>query len=114
MPEQCVFLDESAANERTADRKYGWGTIGSRVRLKEPIKRSERYSILPAYNLGGYMDYIVVKGSITGAIFNDFVENRVLPRCSPFPGLNSILILDNAAIHKSEVSGLKPIFESTC
>jgi hypothetical protein len=26
--DQILFLDESAANERTADRKYGWAPVG--------------------------------------------------------------------------------------
>ena len=26
--EQLIFIDESAANERTADRKYGWAPVG--------------------------------------------------------------------------------------
>ena len=39
---QLVFLDESAANERTSDRKYGWAPPGVRAAEYLPIKRSER------------------------------------------------------------------------
>lgn len=28
-PDQLVFVDESAANERTGDRKYGWAPVGA-------------------------------------------------------------------------------------
>jgi len=46
--DQLIFLDESALNERTGDRKYGWAPIGSGCRVARPLKRSERWSILPA------------------------------------------------------------------
>jgi len=32
--EQMVFVDESALNERTADRKWGWAPIGMPCLLK--------------------------------------------------------------------------------
>jgi transposase len=49
----------------------------------------------------GYLDYIIFQGSITTEIFNDFVEDRVLPHCNPYPSPRSVLILDNASIHKN-------------
>jgi transposase len=98
--DQLVFLDESGANERTGDRKYGWSPIGLTCTQSRPAKRSERWSILPALSIDGYLDYIIYQGSITADLFVEFVEERVLPRCSPYPGPRSILILDNASIHK--------------
>jgi hypothetical protein len=35
-------IDESACNERTGDRKYGWGPVGRSVELEYSMKRSER------------------------------------------------------------------------
>ena len=64
-------------------------------------KRSERWSILPALTIEGYISHIIFQGSITGALFEDFVEHHVLPNCTPYPGPRSIIILDNASIHKS-------------
>jgi len=40
--DQLVFLDESASNERTRDRKYGWSPIGLICEKVRPFKRSER------------------------------------------------------------------------
>jgi hypothetical protein len=40
--DQLIFLDESAANERTGDRKYGWSPVGTIYRVARPLKRSER------------------------------------------------------------------------
>jgi transposase len=39
---QLVFVDESAYNERTGDRRYGWGPSGHRARVKRWLKKSER------------------------------------------------------------------------
>jgi hypothetical protein len=40
--DQLVFLDESAANERTGDRKMGWSLVGVECMVAWPLKRSER------------------------------------------------------------------------
>ena len=99
--DQLVFLDESGANERTGDKKYGWSPIGLICAQSKPVKRSERWSILPALSIDGYLDYIIFQGAITADLFIEFVEERVLPHCTPYPGPRSILILDNASIHKN-------------
>ena len=99
--DQLVFLDESASNERTGDRKYGWSPLGLICEQSRPYKRSERWSILPALAEDGYLDWIITQDSITAELFFEFVRDRVLPHCSAFPGPRSVLILDNATIHKS-------------
>jgi transposase len=98
---QLVFLDESACNERTGDRKFGWAPIGRGCEVSRLVKRSERWSVLPALSVNGYLSYLIYQGSITAEIFELFVEQQVLPHCTPYPGPRSIIILDNAAIHKS-------------
>ncbi|KAI0270016.1 hypothetical protein BC834DRAFT_1015067 [Gloeopeniophorella convolvens] len=42
-----------------------------------------------------------VQGAVNGDEFYDFVEKDVLPQMNPFPHRRSILVLDNASIHKS-------------
>jgi hypothetical protein len=87
---ELVFLDESAANKRTSDRKRGWSLKGLICPTSVPIKKSERWSILPALTIDGYLDF---------EIFMNFVEQKVLPHCNPRPGPRSVLVLDNASIH---------------
>jgi DDE superfamily endonuclease len=100
--EQLVFIDETAANERTLDRKFGWSPVGLPSREIRPARRSQRWSVLPAYTLDGYIAYDIVHGSYNTASFNQFIAEKVLPLCRP-PHRRSILIMDNASIHRSQV-----------
>jgi DDE superfamily endonuclease len=101
-----VFLDESAANENTAQRKKGWAPIGVTPHIIASAKRSERWSILPAYTVDGFYTWDILQGSYTIESFNAFVETKLLPICTPYPGPRSVIIMDNAPIHRSEVCSL--------
>ena len=39
--DQLIFIDESATNEHTSDRKYGWALVGVTPHEARPFKRSE-------------------------------------------------------------------------
>ena len=39
--DQLILIDESAANERTSDRKMGWAPIGITPFENKPFKHSE-------------------------------------------------------------------------
>jgi len=77
-----------------------WSPRGLACDALRPTKHSEWWSVLPALTIEDYLDYIVFQGSITADLFVEFVEERVLPCCNPYPGPRSVLILDNASIHK--------------
>ena len=51
--------------------------------------------------LEGYISYLIFQGAFTSKLFEDFVEYQVLLNCTLYPGLRSIIILDNASIYKS-------------
>ena len=67
------------------------------------LKRSKRWSILPALTVDGYLDWTIVQGSITTVSYIQFVRERVLPHCNTLAnGLErSVLVMDNAKIHHS-------------
>ena len=57
------------------------------------------YSLLPALSLDGVIAAHLLEGSFTTPTFLDFIR-ATLKRMNPFPGKNSVLIMDNARIHR--------------
>ncbi|KIK80665.1 hypothetical protein PAXRUDRAFT_67909, partial [Paxillus rubicundulus Ve08.2h10] len=60
------------------------------------------YSIVPIITLDGIITYDIVEGPVTSEHFLQFLHEQVLPLTNPYPGLRSMLILDNCRIHHSE------------
>ncbi|KIO18219.1 hypothetical protein M407DRAFT_63382, partial [Tulasnella calospora MUT 4182] len=56
--------------------------------------------ILPALSLDGILHVTVIEGAYTEARFTNFIKGLIL-EMNPFPGKNSVLVMDNAIIHKS-------------
>jgi hypothetical protein len=96
---QLVFLDESGINARSGERTRGWSFKGKVARLKVPGAKAENFSVLPAMTVDGYIACNIYQGSVNAKMFKDFIEHDLLPRCSPFPGPRSVIIMDNASIH---------------
>lgn len=87
------------------DRRFGWAPSGVISPVKQGtcevqnLDRSQRWSILPAYTIDGYIACEVHQGNTTAAILNEFVKNQVLPLCSRNQGPCSILVVDDATIN---------------
>ena len=62
MPEQFIFVDESAKDERTPSRRYGYSYVNTRARLRVAFVRGKRYSILPALTLDGIVMLVSSSG----------------------------------------------------
>ena len=101
--DQLIYIDESAANERSLDRKYGWSPKGQPARLISSAKRSKKWSILPVYTYDGFIDWEIIRGSYNSNMFINFIKEKVIPHTTPFPGPRSVLIMDNAKIHHHPV-----------
>ena len=101
--EQLVFVDESAANEQTSHRKYVWAPVGVAPHEYRRFERSRRWSVLPAYTVDGFITWEIEHGSFSQELFEDFIEKKLLPMCNPFPGVRSVIVMDNAPIHQQEV-----------
>ena len=99
---QLASIDESAAKERTADRKTGWAPIGKKAHTAISAQRSQRWSISPDYKTEGYIIWVLIQSS-TKELCNAFIIEKLLPLCNSFPGPRSVIIMDNARIHHSEV-----------
>ena len=107
-PEQLVFADESHFNRLTLRRPYAWAKRGDRASRFEFQFRGSKYSMLPALSLDGILHLEVVENAVTGAAFRRFVED-LLPRMNKWPLPNSVLVVDNASIHK--VAGIRELVE---
>ena len=99
--DMLIFLDESGSDKRDSLRKYGYSLRGKPPRCQKFLVRGERVSLLTFMSSSGVLDCQLVRGSVNGDIFYDFVEKLLLPCLMPFDGKNphSIVVLDNCSIH---------------
>ena len=77
--DQLIYIDESAANERSLDRKYGWSLKGQSVHFIFSAKRLEKWSILSAYTYDGFIDWEIIRGSYNFNLFINFIQEKVIP-----------------------------------
>lgn len=109
-PEQLVFADESHFNRLTLRRPFAWSIRGERATRQDFFIRGTKYSILPAISQDGIIHLEVLENAITGDDFRRFVEG-LLPRMNKWPLPNSVLVIDNASIHK--VAGIRELVEES-
>ena len=66
--------------------------------------RGERISVIVAMTVNGILDLQIVRGSVNGDIFMDFIQRVLLPNLMPFNGTNpnSVVLLDNCSVHHVE------------
>lgn len=117
--EQLVAVDESAKDERMIYHQFGRSLAGQRAVACQPFQRNERWSILPALSANrGYLALRIIEGAVDAHQFIDFIVEDVvsrvwtarvlslttdkLPLMNPFPGPESVLLMDNCGIHTSE------------
>lgn len=92
----CV--DESATNERTGWRKYGFSPLNTLCKDQGSAKRSKRISVLLAITIDGYLcDPLIYQGSITAEQFENWIEYVVVPQLNR----GMFLVMDNAPIHRN-------------
>jgi len=77
-PEQLIFLDESAKDERTPCRQYGYSPRNKRAIKKVVYIRGTRYTILPAMSLDGIIALDIMQGSCNKERFFNFILAKVV------------------------------------
>ncbi|KIK24136.1 hypothetical protein PISMIDRAFT_99136 [Pisolithus microcarpus 441] len=100
--EEIGFIDETLKDERTTFRWNGCSAKGMCVQKKGVFVWGHRLSAVGLLMLDGMAACSVIEGSFTAMKFAHFLEHDMLLLCSPYPGLLSILIMDNAHIHHHE------------
>lgn len=87
---------------------YTWQKVLMYGNLVNALIVCSRYSILPALSLDGILHLEVLDHSFTGEDFHNFVSG-VLDQMQPWLMPNSVLVMDNASIHK--VPGIREMVE---
>lgn len=77
-PEEVGFLDETSKDERTLSRCYGRSKKGMRAVKKQPFVRGQRTSTTGLLTLNGIKVATVVEGSMTKAMFLEFLEFSIV------------------------------------
>ncbi|CAO1616988.1 unnamed protein product [Parajaminaea phylloscopi] len=100
--EQLVFVDESGFDLRVTNRRIVRGRKGQRVRYSTIFgNRGKHHTLLPACSLSRPLFAIyITEDGVDGYDFFEWVSQMVIPEMNPFPGERSVLVADNASIHK--------------
>ena len=83
-----VFVDEMGTDCRDSLRRYGYSIRGRTPQSCKVLVRGERISIIGIMTYCGVNDLYVVRGSVDGEVFLDFLERYLLPCLMPFNGTN--------------------------
>ena len=77
-PEQLIFVDESAKDERTSCRQYGYSPRNQAAIKKVVFLRGIRYTMLPALSLDGIIALDIMEGSCNKERFRNFILAKVV------------------------------------
>ena len=75
---QLIFLDESAKDERSLSRLYGYSPRNTPAQKKVVFVCGKRYTILPALTMEGFVAVDIFEGSCDKKKFVDFVLGQVV------------------------------------
>lgn len=96
-----IFVDETGTDRTDAVRKIGYSFRGHPVKAQKLLVRGEHITAIAAISIRGMEALRIVRGSVDGDVFYDFVCEDLLSKLMPFDGINnnSIVIMDNCSVH---------------
>lgn len=71
--EQFVFVDETAKDERTPFRSYGYSSSNRRAEIKCPFIRGKRYTIEGTLGINGIIAHCIQEGLMNEDDFYNFL-----------------------------------------
>ena len=98
MPEMIVAVDESSKDDRTIYCHCGRAPSGMRALGSMQFVRGDRYSLLAAMSVNGYISTRVVEGSVDTAKFFDFIVGNIVSaplHCLRVLPLSTLMIAPN-------------------
>ncbi|KXJ11467.1 hypothetical protein AC249_AIPGENE112 [Exaiptasia diaphana] len=103
---QLLFIDESAKDDRTFQRRYARELVGTgRISIKGNFTRGSRFSVLGAINTSGVIASNVIHGAYNREQYEFAFMQFILPHVGNLANQeeNSVVIMDNCNIHYSDV-----------
>jgi transposase len=94
-PDRLVFIDETSASTKMA-RRHGRAPCGERLRASVPHGHWKTTTFVAGLRLSGMSAPMVLDGPMTGAWFQAYVEQVLVPTLRA----GDMVILDNLAAHK--------------
>ena len=96
-----VFIDETGCSSKDHTRKFGYAMRGESAVDHRWLHRGNRISAIAAMTTTGILAVELMKGSVNGDKFFDYVRGSLIPEMLPFDGRNpkSIAVMDNCSIH---------------
>ncbi|KZP27011.1 hypothetical protein FIBSPDRAFT_731352, partial [Athelia psychrophila] len=70
------------------------------------------YSVLSALSSDGIIALVIFEGLVNKDWFTDFLKNELAPKLNPYPGVWSVVVMDNCAIHHDEE--VRALVEGEC
>ena len=78
--QQCITIDESSKDDRTIYRHYGRAIRGGRAISSQPFVRGDRWSILAAMTVDGYLGVRIVPDSVDSDEFFEFIVEDIVSK----------------------------------
>ena len=94
-----MWIDETGTDKRDHIRKYGYALKGVAPVYHRLLCCGERYNAIAAMSSTEILAVEVRRGSVNGDVFYDFLRGELFPKMQPFPGPNSVAIMDNCSVH---------------
>jgi transposase len=98
--ENLIFLDETGFSEHYR-RKYGYSLENTKAYISVPANRSVNKSLMCAISNNGVVGKQLIRGAYNSDLFINFIREQLIPYFRIHS--NSILVMDNAKIHKSSI-----------
>jgi putative transposase len=104
-----VYIDEAGFSETEINNIYAWSKKGKKVYDSIPGKRKKRENLITGRRNKekDLIAPIILTGSIDAKTFEQWLEIYLIPNLN----IPSVLIMDNAAIHRKKI--IKEIGEKT-
>ena len=109
--EQLLFIDETRRDGKSVRRRYGRCPKGCTPLALSLPRRHSAHSILAMCSSAGVLEHFTVEGGFGADLFLAAFEELFARHIQPFPAPNSVLVLDNCAIHHTHYDALAALVE---